>query len=319
MPAHSSHLLQPLNVSCFSPLKRAYSREVKSLIRHHINHITKLEFLPAFKTAYDRSFTSANICSAFRGAGLVPLQPDTVLSKLNVQLRTPTPATLPEAPWEARTPSNVRELDTQSTLIRERVRRHKSSSPASIIEAINQLKKGAKVMMLSAKLMRDRITSLKRANEAASARKQRKKKRIQRHGVLTKGAGEDLLAQREANQQIAREERREGQRSGVSRQALARCTKCRETRHNSRTCKKDSYILLNLLYQFLYIILLRCWDIRSNRCAKLVGWPTRLPGRLAYPTGYRIFEYLLTCSSISSIAHINIQPTRSLNHTHKCN
>jgi hypothetical protein len=240
MPPHSSHLLQPLDVGCFSPLKRAYSREVESLIRHHINHITKLEFLPAFKTAFNRSFTPANICSAFRGAGLVPLQPDAVLSKLDVQLRTPTPAALPEAPWEACTPSNVRELEAQSTLIRERVRRHKSSSPASIIQAIDQLKKGAEVIMLSAELMRDRIASLEKANEAASARKQRKKKRIQQRGVLTKGAGEDILAQREADQQIAREQRQEGERSGVSRQALARCKKCRETGHNSRTCKKDT-------------------------------------------------------------------------------
>jgi hypothetical protein len=240
MPPHSSHLLQPLDVGCFSPLKRAYSREVESLIRHHINHITKLEFLPAFKIAYDRSFTSANICSAFRGAGLVPLQPDAVLSKLDVQLRTPTPADLPEALWEARTPSNVRELEAQSALIRDRVRRHKSSSPASIIEAISQLKKGAEVIMLSAELMRDQIASLEKANKAASARKQRKKKRIQQRGALTKGAGEDILAQREADQQIAREERQGGERSGVSRQALARCKRCRETGHNSRTCKKDT-------------------------------------------------------------------------------
>ncbi|KAK1914290.1 hypothetical protein P3342_007536 [Pyrenophora teres f. teres] len=55
--------------------------------------------------------------------------------------------------------------------------------------------------------MRDRIVSLERANEAASARKQRKKKRIQKRGVLTKGL-EDILSQREA-QQIAREERQE--------------------------------------------------------------------------------------------------------------
>jgi hypothetical protein len=61
--------------------------------------------------------------------------------------------------------------------------------------------------MLLAKLMRDRITSLKRANEAALARKQRKKKRIQRRRVLTKGAREDILAQRKANQQIARKQR----------------------------------------------------------------------------------------------------------------
>jgi hypothetical protein len=70
------------------------------------------------------------------------------------------PTTLPEALWEAHTPSNVRELEAQSSPIRERVRRHKSSSPASIIEAINQLKKDAEVVMLSAELMRDRITSL---------------------------------------------------------------------------------------------------------------------------------------------------------------
>jgi hypothetical protein len=240
MPPHSSHLLQPLDVGCFSPLKRAYSREIEALIRHHINHITKLEFLPAFKAAFKQSFTSANICSAFRGAGLVPLQPDVVLSKLDVRLRTPTPAALPEVPWEAKTPSNVRELEAQSTLIHNRVRRHKSSSPASIIEAIGQLKKGAAVMMLSAELMRDRITSLERANEAATKRKQRKKKRIQHQGVLTKGDGEDILAQKEAEQQIEREQRQGGERSGLSRQALARCTKCRETGHNLRTCKKDT-------------------------------------------------------------------------------
>jgi len=140
-----------------------------------------------------------NICTAFQGAGLVPLQPDVVLSKLDVRLRTPTPAALPEAPWEAKTPSNVRELEAQSTLIRDRVRRHKSVSPASIIQAIGQLKKGAAVIMLSAKLMRDRITSLERANKAATKRRQRKKKRIQKRGILIKGEGEDILAQKEAD------------------------------------------------------------------------------------------------------------------------
>jgi hypothetical protein len=217
MPPHLSHVLQPLDVGCFLPLKRAYSREIEALIRQHINHITKLEFLPAFKAAFERSFTLVNIRSAFQGAGLVPLQPDVVLSKLDVQLRTPTSAALPEAIWEARTPSKVRELEAQSTLIRDRVRRHKSSSPASIIEAIGQLKKGAEVMMLSTELMRDRIISLKRANEVATKREQRKKKRIQRQGTLTKGEGEDILAQKEADQRIARERRQGGERSGLRR------------------------------------------------------------------------------------------------------
>ena len=95
-------------------------------------------------------------------------------------------------------------------------------------------------MILLAELIKERIASLKKANKAASKHRERKKKRIQKRGVLTKGAGEDLLAQREADQQLAREERQGGERSGVSRQALARCKRCRETGHNSRTCKKDT-------------------------------------------------------------------------------
>ncbi|KAF7574042.1 hypothetical protein PtrM4_056650 [Pyrenophora tritici-repentis] len=196
-------------------------------MRNHINHITKLEFLPAFKAAFDRAFTPANICSAFRGAGL---------------LRTPTPpaAALPEAPWVAQTPSNARELEAQLSLICRRVRQRKSLSLASIIEAIDQLKKGAEVMMLSAKLMRDRISSLEKANSAASARRQRSKRRIQKHGVLTKGAGEDILAQNEADQQIAHEERQGGARSGLSQRAQRRCTRCKETGHNSRICNTNT-------------------------------------------------------------------------------
>ena len=93
--------------------------------------------------------------------------------------------------------------------------------------------------MLLAKLMRDRIASLKRANEAASKRRQRKKKQIQKRRTLTKGEGEDIIAQKEADLQIEREQRQGGERSGLSRQALARCRRCRETGHNSRTCKNN--------------------------------------------------------------------------------
>jgi hypothetical protein len=130
----------------------------------------------------------------------VPLEPDVVLSNLDVQLHTPTPAAVEEALWEAHMPSNVWELEAQSTLICNCVGRHKSLLPASIIEVIGQLKKGAEVMMLSAKLIRNWITSLERANNTATKRRQRKKKRIQKQGILTKGEGEDILAQKEADQ-----------------------------------------------------------------------------------------------------------------------
>ncbi|KAJ3455983.1 hypothetical protein MRS44_017465 [Fusarium solani] len=92
MPPHSSHLLQPLDVGCFSLLKKAYGREIEHLIRCSITHVSKTEFFPAFYTAHQATMTERNIRSAFRGAGLVPLDPESVVSKLDVQLRTPTPA-----------------------------------------------------------------------------------------------------------------------------------------------------------------------------------------------------------------------------------
>ncbi|KAF1932413.1 uncharacterized protein M421DRAFT_417129 [Didymella exigua CBS 183.55] len=61
MPPHSSHLLQPLDVGCFSLLKKAYSRQAKRLMRSKITRITKLEFLPCFKAAFDASITESNI------------------------------------------------------------------------------------------------------------------------------------------------------------------------------------------------------------------------------------------------------------------
>jgi len=61
IPLHSSHLLQPLDVSYFGPLKKAYGCEIKQLMRMNITHISKLEFLCAFKEAFFALITEKNI------------------------------------------------------------------------------------------------------------------------------------------------------------------------------------------------------------------------------------------------------------------
>jgi hypothetical protein len=76
MPPHSSHLLQPLDVGCFGPLKKAYGREIEHLMRRSITHITKTEFFPAFYTAHQANITESNIRGGFRGAGLAPFDPE---------------------------------------------------------------------------------------------------------------------------------------------------------------------------------------------------------------------------------------------------
>jgi len=61
IPPYSSHLLQPLNIGYFGPLKKAYSYQIKQLIRINITHISKLEFLYAFREAFFTSITEKNI------------------------------------------------------------------------------------------------------------------------------------------------------------------------------------------------------------------------------------------------------------------
>ena len=84
MPPHSSHLLQPLDVGYFSPLKIAYGRQAENLMRNRITHITKLEFLPCFIRAHNAAITPRNIQGGFRGAGLVLFDLEQVITALDV-------------------------------------------------------------------------------------------------------------------------------------------------------------------------------------------------------------------------------------------
>ena len=90
MPPHSSHLLQPLDVGCFAPLKQAYGRQIEDLTRGGITHIAKEDFLPAFFAAYNAAIIEKNIQGGFKGSGIYPINPESVISKLDIRLQTPT-------------------------------------------------------------------------------------------------------------------------------------------------------------------------------------------------------------------------------------
>jgi len=61
-----------------------YSNRILALARNHITYIAKEDFLLAFKAAYNKAFIENNICAGFRGAGLVLLDLDVVILKLDV-------------------------------------------------------------------------------------------------------------------------------------------------------------------------------------------------------------------------------------------
>nr|XP_001392020.2 transposase [Aspergillus niger CBS 513.88] len=85
---------EPLDVGCFSVLKRTYGGMVQKQMQYGRNHIDKLDFLEVYPKAHQCALSKSNIISGFRATGLVPLDPDQVLSRLHIRLKTPpTPDT----------------------------------------------------------------------------------------------------------------------------------------------------------------------------------------------------------------------------------
>ena len=82
LPLYTSHILQPLDVGVFSPLKRALSAEIEKLFRLDTRQIPRYKWTEAYITARNRAFIPRSIESSFRASGIYLLSPITILSTL---------------------------------------------------------------------------------------------------------------------------------------------------------------------------------------------------------------------------------------------
>ena len=82
LPPHTSHVLQPLDVSMFSPLKRALAAETDIASRLDPGRVSRVEWTSMYVRAREQAFRSSNMLNGWKATGLVPLSPITVLKKL---------------------------------------------------------------------------------------------------------------------------------------------------------------------------------------------------------------------------------------------
>ena len=76
-------------------MKKAYGRQIEHFVRAYINYITKVEFFLTFKATYFATITESNNKGGFRGIGLVPFEPEAIVSKLDIKLQTLIPTSPP--------------------------------------------------------------------------------------------------------------------------------------------------------------------------------------------------------------------------------
>jgi hypothetical protein len=187
------------------------------------------------------AITEKNIKAGFCGAGSVPLNPDIVLSKMDIQLRTPTPSTtLPNITyWTSQTPHNPAEAIAQSTLVERQLNDYRGGFPTPIIGAVTSLTKGTERLAYELAIVQAEIHSLREANNMLSKRRRTEKVQLQCRGTLTVQQGLDLMKGNGNRTENQAENASEG--GGAQPEALSsrRCSKYTKLGHNIRTCQMD--------------------------------------------------------------------------------
>jgi DDE superfamily endonuclease len=104
LPPHSTHRLQPLDVSCFSPLARYYTNELNKLTCNSLGHneMSKRLFWKLFLPSWIAAFSPENVVSAWTKTGLFPFDPEVVLAQI-AKPPTPTAKEKVQTPMTGRT------------------------------------------------------------------------------------------------------------------------------------------------------------------------------------------------------------------------
>ena len=91
LPPHTTHQLQPLDVGMFQPLFIAYLQELDKLMSKSCSLVSmsKSQFYPMFKSAWDKSFTETAIKHAFEKPEIWPTKPENMINKVTRPPPTP--------------------------------------------------------------------------------------------------------------------------------------------------------------------------------------------------------------------------------------
>jgi hypothetical protein len=100
-------------------LKSEYRHLIAEGARVGINYVDKPEFLSIYTHARVETLSTNNIRSSFRATGLLPLNAEEVLGRLQITVRmlTPLSPVINSTRWQAETPHNLTELKQQTMLL----------------------------------------------------------------------------------------------------------------------------------------------------------------------------------------------------------
>lgn len=242
MPPHSSHLLQPLDIGCFGPLKRAYGSLVDSKIRLGFNHIDKLDFLKAYTEAHREVFKPQNIQNSFTAAGISPFNRERVLNKLNILLSTPTPPSSRGGPSTASstlaTSYTVRQLQRQASSVKKLLKRGSQSPSTPSKRALQHIINGCEKALYNTARLAKENHDLRTGNKKEKQKKTRSRRQMTPTEGLSIQEGRELIRQRNerSNEVVDPPASSAPLPSATPRRAPPTCSECNIQGHTRVRC-----------------------------------------------------------------------------------
>ncbi|EEH44254.2 uncharacterized protein PADG_00543 [Paracoccidioides brasiliensis Pb18] len=126
------------------------------------------EFLGLCAVARKEAMKDMAIRTGFKATGLMPYNPEGVLTRLQSQLHTHSPPGTShgsQSPWIPKPPCNVAQLEGQSDKIKQRIKRRTQSPSSPTNQALNQLVRWCQLAMHSAAILTQENKVLWAANE----------------------------------------------------------------------------------------------------------------------------------------------------------
>jgi hypothetical protein len=80
LPAHTSHILQPLDVACFGPFQKIYNNKCQKLMRTDPASISRYDMCKLACETYTLALSAVNLQSAFRKTGIYPVDRNVIIS-----------------------------------------------------------------------------------------------------------------------------------------------------------------------------------------------------------------------------------------------
>lgn len=233
LPATCSHLTQPFHVGVFGPLREAYSDEISILVCADTTHVSTGNFFTVFQAAFRAAVTKKNVKAGFKKAGLVPFNPDSVISRLKAISR---PSTSSEIYHAMVTDENSQWFKTKAAaefhleLMCDLNCRPNGCSIAPIFASVQQLKKLSTIILYRSVLVGSAARRRAKADKKISALGAAKETKIQSPAPLP---------DKESSRVVKSRVKGAGKGSTKRRKLKRRhCGICLKFDHNARTCTK---------------------------------------------------------------------------------